>query len=739
MVEGRIIDCATGKPVELAVIDLFETGAMTLSGADGSFRLPLPGPAARAHISIIHISYHQIPFMEIDPAAGRTPDICLRMQIYQTGAIEVVAASPPSPPVFLERAELDVKLLSRGALSQTDPLYALKDQASVTSGNDFDGRFSIHGSSPDANAFFLDGLLFPSPYHFGGLCSIYDGSNIGKFYFSPVPLSAAAHGATGAVIEVETKDGIGEGVENDFSLGLLSSSISSRRSVVEGTVFISLLARRSYLDLLYGTFSDQKDMQMPNFHDIQANLVKHLDHRQSLRLGLLLSGDETLLSTETMGMEGDGTGTELSWHRRLGALSLSYSCREVDSSPWWGRATLAWQPYRSTFFMSGNDIESMGWYGGRGTLRLDLGCRYRQGMITAGLFSSLSTIEYELNFGRSFWLASRNENSAVRLDNDGYAFQADGMNRWQYTGGYGEITWAGEKTGARVGLRFENFGRSEEVLASPRFSLHRMLDTKTTVLFSGGIFARDPAEDFGNPAAVGQNLLVEKAGQLNLGLSRELPARVRLQAGLFIRRDRDLAVETEPVVYTSGGRGRSKGLELGLEKRFGSWSAVGSYAWMHAQRIDRPHTLTFRPEISGQGVQNLEAAYEAPYWYSSPCEYRHSFSLEGSRQVGEHFKLSFTWKVNSGRPYTPIGTVYQRTSGGYVASEGRRMSARLPAYSRIDIHAEWSYDRAAFFVEVLNITNRRNVFNLRYNENYSDRAYYRMLPLLLGFGVKVTF
>ncbi|MBN2071887.1 MAG: hypothetical protein JW814_10560 [Candidatus Krumholzibacteriota bacterium] len=738
VITGHLSDCQTGEPVSLAVIDLFETGATTLSGNDGSFEVVLPAGAALAHIAITHVSFEQIPFMELRADGPLDLAICLETKLYEISGIEVYAEVHPERMSVSPRIEMKADDLSSGTLSQADPLYALKDLPGVSSGADFDGRFSIYGSSPDANAFFLDGLYYSSPYHLGGLCSIYDPSNIKGFYFSPVPLSASSHGATGAVIEVETYDGAAEEEGNEFSLGLLSSSVASRRSFSEGAVTTSVLARRSYIDLLYDAFGGASNTQLPNFYDIQTNVVRRIGGRRYLKLGLLVSGDESRMSMEGSSAEGE-TASDVTWYRSISSMSLAYGYDRSKGAAWWGRAMIGYQPYRSNFDMSGNDLESMGWYGGRTTLRIDVGRSYGRGTISGGLYSSVSMIEYELDFGRGFWLASRNENSAVRLDNDGYAFVADGDNRWGYTGSYAEMTWACDRIAVQAGLRGEYYSRTDESSLSPRISLQGRIGEKTVVLASGGVFSRDGAEDFGNPASIGSHLKTEKAAQFNMSLRRELPGGVLVQAGGYLRSEWDLPVEADPVIHESMGKGRSRGLQIGMEFVSKGWETVMSYSYNRAERIDYPHTLTFRPDLSDGKVNGLVPAYDSPYWYASPYQQKHSLMIEAGRQMTEHFSLSLAWNIGSGRPYTPIGEVYQRDAGGYIASEGARMSATLPSFQRLDIHAEWRWESAALFVEVLNITNHTNVFNQRYNEDYSARTWFRGLPVMPAFGLRVSF
>ncbi len=739
VLRGTVHECRTGMPVELAVVTVMESGFMTLSDSKGSFSLDLPSGASRVHVNVVHVAYVQVPSVEVDISRESLIDVCLEWEMYETPVIEVTAELPTLQPLLHGRIEMDPGRLSDGAMSITDPLHALKKMPQVTAGADFDGRFSLHGSSPDANAFFLDGLLFPSPYHLGGLCSIYDAANMKRFCFSPAPFTAAAHGATGAVVEVETKDGTQGQDGREFSLGLMSSSMSDQRFFADGAVFTSLLARRSYIDLLYDTFADNRNMQIPNFFDVQAGVTMSIDERRYVKAGFLISGDEMFMNADGIVDSEGEQATEIGWSRRMDAFSLTYGLREGKAPGWTGRALLGWQPYRSSFEIGGSDDERMDWKGGRGTVRVDLSRRHGNGMIGVGLFTSVSSIEYDINFARGFWLAGRNENSAVRLDNDGWAFSTKNGQRWLYTGTYGEFSWTGERTGVRVGTRLEAFERSREFFAGPRVTVYRSLPKETTLMLSGGFFARDPAEDFGNPAVIGRGIRTEKAGQMSLGARKRFGGGVLLQLGGFVRREWDLPVEVEPATFRSGGAGRSGGLSMGAEGRFGKVDAFASYAFTRAERMDSPYTLAFRHETDGDLVTGLGPVEESPYWYTSPYEYRHSFQLEARANVTEAFSVSFSWRLHTGRPFTPIDDVHERAAGGYVASEGRKMSDRLPPYSRIDVHAEWRYPRAAVFVEVLNLTNRRNVFNLRYNIDYSRRTFYRMLPIMPAFGVKVFF
>jgi hypothetical protein len=260
-----------------------------------------------------------------------------------------------------------------------------------------------------------------------------------------------------------------------------------------------------------------------------------------------------------------------------------------------------------------------------------------------------------------------------------------------------------------------------------------------TLHLSGGIFARDTRDDFGNPASAGEGAGVEKAAEVTAGLRQVLGDNLSLEINGFARREWDLLVETEPVRFENCGKGRGYGFDVGMKREGRNWGGLIKYAYTSSQRRDGPFTLTFRPDRREENAGLLEAVTVPSYWYSSPYQRKHSLLLEGRRAITDNMKLILKWSYNSGKPYTPIGEVEEAAPGYYVASEGRKMSALLPPYSRLDLRMEWKYSRAVIFAEVMNVTNNHNYFNLQYNRDYSRKSYYRMLSVVPAFGVNIYF
>ena len=737
--EGVVVDCSTGEPIELATITIVETQGVTLSDSKGRFCFDWPAGKKRLHLFVNHIAYMSGSPIEVAPADSSRHTFCLEERVFQTRVIEAKAERTTKNAEFAGSLSLDPLSISNGAVTQTDPLFALKTMPEVSSGADFDGRFSINGASPDANAFYLDGLVFPSPYHLGGLCSIYDPSNIGSFEFSTFPVSASMFSSTAAVVDVKTKDGTQKEERGMANLGILSSSVSLQRFFADDRLFASLMARRSYLDLILNNIGNEENIRIPNFYDVQSSFVLSIDPVRYVKLGYLLSGDRSMMRADRfVQSEGDG-GTFIDWRRLLGALYLTYGSRPSGESRWDGRLTLAWQPYQSNFTIGGSDDETMSWNGGRYSLIWDVSRRFKRWRANVGTYISLFNVDYDINFARGFWMASRNENSAVRLDNDGWVFTEKGKKRWGYSAVYGEGITKFEGFDLKLGNRIEVFGRTGEFVSTPRLSIGKVLSKDSRVSMSCGFFARDPSEDIGNPEVLADGIKTEKAFEVSLEFSRRVKYGVNMQIGAFVKREHDLLVEIEPTRFVSSGLGRAKGLKFALEKKSGRLAVTARYAYTISKRIDLPYSFAMRPLYINGEAAGLVPTRVTPYWYTSPYETRHSFSIESRFKLTRSLNAALAWKYSTGRPYTPIGDVLVTGSGNIVASEGRKMSASLPAYSRLDLHIEWTASRVDLFVELLNLTNRANPFNLRYNEDYSKMTYYRMLPMTPAFGVKYLF
>ena len=100
-------------------------------------------------------------------------------------------------------------------------------------------------------------------------------------------------------------------------------------------------------------------------------------------------------------------------------------------------------------------------------------------------------------------------------------------------------------------------------------------------------------------------------------------------------------------------------------------------------------------------------------------------------------------QVASGLPYTPVEAVTHDADGKAYGIVGRKGSARLPMYHRLDFrvtrHFRGERMHWRVYAEALNATNAANVFMYRWNRDYTSQYSVNMLPFLPTLGVEAAF
>ena len=76
----------------------------------------------------------------------------------------------------------------------------------------------------------------------------------------------------------------------------------------------------------------------------------------------------------------------------------------------------------------------------------------------------------------------------------------------------------------------------------------------------------------------------------------------------------------------------------------------------------------------------------------------------------------------------------------YVAIDGPILSERLPDFFQLDVRLDHAWRRrwgiVNLYLDVQNVTNRRNAEGVTYNEDFTVRSYTRGLPIFPSIGVE---
>ena len=140
-------------------------------------------------------------------------------------------------------------------------------------------------------------------------------------------------------------------------------------------------------------------------------------------------------------------------------------------------------------------------------------------------------------------------------------------------------------------------------------------------------------------------------------------------------------------LYDNRLKGSSRGVEVLLQRRAPALSGWIAYALAHTRYTDRVTGATFDGDF----------------------DQRHTVSLFGRYRISERMSVNTRWRYGSNRPIA--GFIERRANGLFFVSTERN-ATRVPAYSRLDVRVDRTYDwssrRVTLFAEVANLLNREN-------------------------------
>jgi outer membrane cobalamin receptor len=231
-----------------------------------------------------------------------------------------------------------------------------------------------------------------------------------------------------------------------------------------------------------------------------------------------------------------------------------------------------------------------------------------------------------------------------------------------------------------------------------------------------------------------RDLRPERAVHADIGIARRLGDSFRWQVTAFHRRERDnlrTPLATAPVAasslvqaerYDNTLAGHSYGVELLLERR----RALGLSGWIAYSYGKSRQTDSVRNET---------------FW--ADFDQRHALNVSGLYAPSHRVSISATFRGGTNFPIP--GYLIERNGTLYVG--GSRNGERLPAYARLDLRAQRSFDyigrRFTLFVEVLNVFDRTNVgiagSFIRRSTGEAAGLTEPLLPRLPSAGIRIDF
>jgi hypothetical protein len=263
----------------------------------------------------------------------------------------------------------------------------------------------------------------------------------------------------------------------------------------------------------------------------------------------------------------------------------------------------------------------------------------------------------------------------------------------------------------------------------PRLQAAYRLGRRLTTTLASGIYTQPPdPEDlsavFGNPT-----LGLSSAVHLSAGASYKLTGTLTFEVVAFWKRFYDLVsrnrLPSPPVARSlvQEGVGRTYGGQLLLRqelwKGFFGWI---TYSLIRSERRDHP----------GQPYRLFD------------FDQTHVLAVLASYELGHGIEVGARFRYTSGFPRTPVvGSFYDARDDAFQPVFGAQNSIRIPAFYQLDARLEKSFTLRRYklnvFLDVQNVTNRKNAEELIYNFDYSRRSTISGFPTLAVLGLRLEF
>lgn len=605
---------------------------------------------------------------------------------------------------------------------------------------DFTARLNVRGGESDEVLVVLDGLEVYEPFHlrdFLSLFSIVDSEAVGEVQFMTGAFPIEFGNRMSGVLEMTSIDP-GPSMRTLVGLSFINARFQNEGTFDEQRGQWLFSVRRGYLDLVLPLVDPESGFD-PTYYDVLGKIQYRINDRHILAGQMLGAFDDVRFhnnsDTETVNAHYNNVNLWFNWKTFWNSNLYSQTIffrSALDSR----RAGGVNDFPQSTIRV--NDNRSSDVLGVKQDWVLDLSRHYlKWGIDLKRLDSS-----YDYSGTSSFDSTTRPDPSLIRLTETNVQLEPSGYATEIYASDRFELL---PSLTAELGLRWDRQTYSSDSLVSPRLNLIYRL-SNTTFRAGWGRFVQPQriselqVEDGINhfwPAQKGSHSLVS----VEHALGRQTKIRVEwYRKHISNPRPRfenlfdpvELFPEAEPDrIRIDPSRARASGVEFLVQQRLNE-----RFQWWAG------YTLA-----TAEDRENED-------WIPRSWDQRHQFSFSATFRPNSRWSLNLAGVFHSGWPTTELGVKAVEGTNGeteLIPVLGPRNAIRYPHYARLDARAsrtaETKNGRFTFFVEVINLLNRKNPgrttdFRILPQPDGSYLVipeYENWLPFLPSFGISWEF
>jgi outer membrane receptor protein involved in Fe transport len=622
--------------------------------------------------------------------------------------------------------------------------------------DDFRNDIIVRGGSPLENLFIVDNIEIPNINSFanfasaGGTVSILDPALLEDVTFLTGGYPAPFINRASSVLQVAQREGDRQQFRGRATLGFAGAGVILERPIVKEKGSILFSARRSFLDLVT---DDVGFGGVPVLYSFNTKAVYDLSLRDRV-WGVNITGLDRIRLGAREGNESDEeidnfdiryrgwrSASGVNWQRLFGArgvglLGVTHSEARVNQS--------VRDLVRDSVPPPGARLDEL--IGASPTIFRE-NSREGESTIKYDLTAYLPAVD-KLQAGASFKTYRIRYTAASPFGNDTPWSPVAGRNAFDIsrsfpayqTGAYLQSTRNfGRRLSLTLGGRFDNYSYIARTRFSPRAGLSLRLTEKLSWRASYGRYFQQPLFFF--LAAFPQNraLTPFRANHYITGFSYVASPTLRMTLEAYRKDYKDYPVSTQiPALtlagigdtfnvreilfpLTSAGRGRVRGVELFIEKKF-------TDRWFGQANI----------ALSRTRHAGLDGVFR-----SGAFDYPRVFNGVGGYRLSKKWEVSARASYLSGRPVTPFDPTLSAAQRRGVYDLTRINAIRLPDYFRLDIRADYTLtvrdNPLLLFLGVQNVINRRNLAGYTWNRRSNAQQENEQLGLFPLVGLEWRF
>ncbi|MBM3280014.1 MAG: TonB-dependent receptor [Candidatus Handelsmanbacteria bacterium] len=725
---GFVRDQASGESLPFVNVYLKGENRGTTSNESGYYALAkLPAGSHTLVASLVGYRSFEKQFQVGDE--DQVVNINLQEESIQleTTTVEAKREEVESFDISPGLTTLQIKELKTApAAIEADPIRTIQTLPGVSALSDFSVGLYVRGGTPDQNLVLLDGTDVYNASHLFGLFSTFPADAAKSTELLRGGYPAKYGDRLSAVLNVITDEGNKEEFEAQGGLSLLSSRLTLQGPAGKGSWLLS--GRRTHLDPVIGLAKEALDAKKfaYNFYDLQGKTHQVFSHADQLTLAGYTGQD-------ALEYRFDEFDIDLEWGNR----TISSKWTHVFGSGLFGNFLFTGSRFKAATHFSSEDVEIL--ESNRLTdLSLKGDLNYfpaSDHAVEAGFLLKHLSLEY--NFGEA-------DQNWITVDTEGYHHAFYAQDHWTLT----------PRLTLQPGLRFSYATNGKYSGVAPRLALRYQLGVDTYLKSAAGRYhqylfrlAREfqgisllsniwtMADSTAEPSEALHYIVGAETRWLGLDVDAE--GYFKDYTGLY-ELNYDNQTSTKMADVLRRGDGRAYGFDLLLKRREGKHTG-----W-----------LSFSTGLSERTIKglNLDAqGREQPY--KSKFDRRFSMDLIHSWRFRKKWTLNTALAYASGQPYTQVlgrGELVMPWSQRFeVQNKGELNGVRLPSYQRLDMGVERQFNFRSwdmkFFFQVVNLTNRKNIFNYFWSEGKPEerkpakRREIPMLPLLPSLGIDFNF